>query len=86
MIPVPPIGPVGSITDVVTLLVVTIHLGVTVRSQISTLAAAVVALARQHQDVDDDRLQSDLDVDDRDVEAVETTIIACGGRDQGGSQ
>jgi len=68
------IGWLGSPIDIATFLLVAIVL----RSRLSTMAAGVVALAREHQAVDDDRLQEELDVDDDTVESIRTTII-CGG-------
>lgn len=69
------IGAVGSVTDIATFILVAF----TLRSRLSTMAAGLVALAREHQAVDDDRLQDELDVDDEAVDAVRTTIIPCGG-------
>jgi hypothetical protein len=65
---------VGSLTDLATLVVV-ISLGFRLREKVTLAAAALVALARRRPGVDDDRLQDDLDVDERAVRAVETTIV-----------
>lgn len=69
------IGWLGSPIDVATFALVAFVL----RSRLSTIAAGVVALAREHQAVDDDRLQDELDVDDEQVDSIQTTIVACGG-------
>jgi len=71
-----PAVPVGSLTDLATLVVVLVHLGLRVRPRLATIGAAVVALAAEHKDVDDDRLRSELDVDEREVESLRTTIVA----------
>lgn len=65
---------VGSPVDVATLVVVLVELGYRVRPRITTVAAAVVALAEGRDDVDDDRLASELDVEDREIESVKTTF------------
>lgn len=71
-------GLVGSGTDVATLIVVC---WLTLRELplIRKTRAAVVALARGRADVDSTRLRSQLDVDDRDIEAIRTD----GGTDDG---
>jgi hypothetical protein len=71
-------GLVGSGTDVATLIVVC---WLTLRELplVRKTRAAVVALARGRADVDSTRLRSELDVDDRDVEAIRTD----GGKDDG---
>jgi hypothetical protein len=68
------IGWLGSPIDVATFVLVAVIL----KSRLSTMAAGVVALAREHQGVDDDQLQEELDVDDDTVESIRTTIV-CGG-------
>lgn len=69
------VGWLGSPTDVATFVVVLAELMYRLRPRIETTAAAVVALAERRDDVDDDRLRDDLDVDDRAVEALRTTIV-----------
>jgi len=65
-----PIDPemIGSMTDVVTLAVVLRFLA-RLRDRVDGVAAGVVALARPGR-VREDQLQRELDVEDRDVEAV----------------
>jgi len=70
-----PAVPVGSLTDLATLVVVLVHLGLRIRPRLATVAAAVVALASERQDVDDDRLRAELDVEEREVESLRTTIV-----------
>jgi hypothetical protein len=65
-------GVVGSPTDVATLIVVAIGLFRT-QQKLKTVAAGQVAIARDAPGVDDERIQSELDVDDRHVEAVRST-------------
>jgi hypothetical protein len=68
-------GAVGSPVDVATLAVVLSLFVYELLPNQRQLAAAVVALARREPSVDDERLQSDLDVDEDEVDAIETTII-----------
>lgn len=68
-------GWLGSPTDVATFLAVIAMFVYELRPAQQTLSAAVVALAREHLSVDADSLQDELDVDDREVEAVRTTIV-----------
>lgn len=69
------VGWLGSPVDVATFVVVLAMLVFRFRPRIETVAAAVVALAERRDDVDDDRLRSDLEVDDRDVDALRPRII-----------
>jgi hypothetical protein len=69
------VGWLGSPVDVATFLVVLAELMYRIRPRVETVAAAVVALAERRDDVDDDRLRSDLEVDDRDVDALRTRIV-----------
>ncbi|WP_251329575.1 hypothetical protein [Haloplanus pelagicus] len=69
------VGWLGSPVDVATFIVVLAMLMFRLRPRVETIAAAVVALAERRDDVDDDRLRSDLDVDDRDVDALRTRIV-----------
>lgn len=74
------VGAVGSPVDVATLVVVVVQLGIVIRSRVDDLSAATVALARGRDDIDDERIQADLDVADRDVaQYVRERIVACGG-------
>lgn len=72
-------GWLGSPVDVATFLLVTTLFLYELRPAQETIAAAVVALAKRERHVDHDRLQSELEVEDRDVEALETTILKRGG-------
>lgn len=72
-------GWLGSPVDVGTFVVVIAMYLNDLRPTQQQLAAAVVALARREDRVDDERLQSELEVEDRDVQALETTIIYGGG-------
>jgi hypothetical protein len=76
------VGWLGSPVDVATFVVVLAMLVFRLRPRVETVAAAVVALAERRDDVDDDRLRSDLEVDDRDVDALRTRIVY---RDKEGS-
>lgn len=61
-------GGVGSVVDVATFVLVVVQLGIVTRGRVDSLAASVVALARGRDDVDEDRIQADLEVADRDVD------------------
>jgi len=74
------VGWLGSPIDVATFIVATVVLVYEVRPDVDALAAAVVALARVEDNVDGDRVQSDLDVEDRDVRAYQRPV-ADGGSD-----
>lgn len=74
-------GVIGSPVDVATLFVVTAHLLYQVKPRLSKVSAAVVALARRDHRIDDEHLQHELDVDDRAVDALETTIVRTDGRE-----
>ncbi|MBV0903937.1 hypothetical protein [Haloarcula salina] len=76
------IGILGSVTDVATFLAVLIGVH-RIRESVETLAAGVVAVAREHRRVDDDRLQAELEVDDVDVAALQHPVRD--GGDGGGS-
>jgi len=69
------IGWLGSPVDVATFVLVLIVLRFELKPRQRKLAAGVVALARERQDVDDDRLQSALEIDDELVESMRTTIV-----------
>jgi hypothetical protein len=58
---------------------VLVLLVVRLRPRIETIAAAVVALAEQRDDVDDDRLRSELDVDDSAVSSIRPRVVYRGG-------
>lgn len=68
-------GVVGSPTDVATLLVVLWLVRGPIQGRIDQLGAGVVALARRRDDVDDERLQAELEVDDRDVDAIARDVV-----------
>jgi hypothetical protein len=83
------VGWLGSPIDVATFVVVLVTLGYEIRPRVDTLAAAVVALARQDHRVDDERLVSVLNVDEDDVASIETTVVSkptrwTDGADDGG--
>lgn len=63
------VAPVGSLADLGTLVVIAYY-GHQMREDVANLAAGVVALARPRGDVDDERLQAELEVDDRDVASI----------------
>ena len=69
------ISAVGSPIDVATFIFVLATFVYELRPRSKKQAAAVVGLARQHREVDDDRLQDELDVDEDAVEAIRTTIV-----------
>jgi hypothetical protein len=73
--------PVGSAVDVATLIIVTVELGLRLRPRVEATAAGLVAVARREPHVDADQLQSELDVADRDVEAVEQRVVPARGDD-----
>lgn len=64
MIPLPEIG---SLADLGTLIVVLYVYRADLRPRLATMSAGIVALARGRPHVDDDGLQSDLDIPDRHV-------------------
>jgi hypothetical protein len=74
---------IGSLTDLATFILVVSIWFHRAEPHLTTLSAAVVSLARQHLEVNDDSLQNELDVDDRQVDAVETTIVRKDGGRQG---
>jgi len=69
-LPIDP-GMVGSPIDFVTLLVVLVRF----HPRIKLVAAAVVALARGRDDVDDDHLRHELSVDESAVEMLTPEVI-----------
>lgn len=73
------VGWLGSPVDVGTFVLVSILFVYRMKPRVALLAAAVVALAERRDDVDDDRLQDDLDVDDREVDALRPRIIVRDG-------
>lgn len=75
------LGAVGSPVDFATFVMVLVLLVHRVQPRIETTSAAVVALAEKEDHVDADRLRSELDVDDRDVEALRPKIVTDGGPD-----
>jgi len=75
------VGWLGSPIDVATFVAVLLMFVYELRPRSETLAAAVVALGREHLRVDAARLQSELDVDDEDVDAVRATIVDGSRRD-----
>ena len=58
---------VGSLADLGTLIVVLYVYRADLRPRLSKMSAGVVALARGRPHVDDESLQSDLDIEDRHV-------------------
>jgi hypothetical protein len=72
-------GVVGSPIDVVTLVVVLVRF----HPRIKLVAAAVVALARGRDDVDDDHLRHELGVDESAVEMLTPEVIYRGEGDDG---
>jgi len=72
-------GMVGSPVDVVTLIVVLVRF----RPRIQLVAAAVVALARDRDDVDDDHLRHELGVEESAVEMLTPEVIHHGEGDDG---
>jgi len=73
---------IGSLTDLATFVLVVSLWYHRAEPHLTTVSAAVVSLARQHLEVDDDSLQDELGVDDREVDAVETTIVREGEADE----
>lgn len=68
------VGAVGSPADLATLLLVVAKFAHDIDPRLDTISAAVVALASGRRDVDHERLQHDLGVDDVAVDAVRPTI------------
>ena len=68
------LGAVGSPADVGTLLVV-LWAAHGLKAKLSTVATGLVAVARPRDDVDDERLQAELDVDDRDVASLVGGVV-----------
>lgn len=69
------LGAVGSPVDAATFVAVLALYRYEARQDLDTLAAGVVALARGDRSVDADVLAADLEVDERDVDAVRPTIV-----------
>lgn len=69
------VGWLGSPVDVGTFVLVSILFVYRMKPRVALLAAAVVALAERRDDVDDDRLQEELDVDNREVESLRPKIV-----------
>jgi len=69
------VGWLGSPVDVGTFIVVLTMLVFRLRPRIETVAAGLVALAERRDDVDDDRLRSELDVDDSAVESLRPRVV-----------
>jgi hypothetical protein len=72
-------GMVGSPIDVVTLVVVLVRF----HPRIKLVAAAVVALARGRDDVDDDHLRHELGVEESAVEMLTPEVIYRGEGEDG---
>jgi len=75
------IGAIGSPIDAATFVAVLVMLRYEIRADLGTLAAAVVALAREHRGVDHEQLRSELEVAEHEVDAVRPTILDGGGED-----
>lgn len=75
------LGAVGSPADVATLVLVTVVFKYEIRPANRLRSAAIVALARREESVDDALLEADLGVEERDVQKVTRPLIACGGED-----
>lgn len=73
--PIIDVGWLGSPVDVATFVVVLAMLMFRFRPRVETIAAAVVALAEQRDDVDDDRLRDELEVPDREVAALRPRVV-----------
>lgn len=69
------VGWLGSPVDVATFVVVLAMLLFRLRPRVETIAAAVVALAEQRDDVDDDRLRDELEVASREVAALRPRVV-----------
>lgn len=69
------VGWLGSPVDVGTFVMVLVMFVYRMKPRVQLIAAAVVALAEGRDDVDDDRLRDELDVDDREVAALEPRIV-----------
>jgi len=69
------VGWLGSAVDIGTFIMVLAMLVFRLRPRLETVSAAVVALADGRDDVDADRLRDDLDVDDREVDALRPRIV-----------
>lgn len=72
------VGAIGSPVDVATFVVVVLTYIHEIRPRVEKVAVAVVALAERSPHVDDDRLAAELEVDDRDVDALRPTIVEQG--------
>lgn len=69
------VGWLGSPVDVATFFVVLYGLRHRLAPRLDTVAAGVVALAEGETHVDDDRLADELDVSDREVDALRPRVI-----------
>jgi hypothetical protein len=72
------LGAVGSPVDVATFVMVVVA-WLEQRSSIELLAAGQVALAEGRRDVDHERIRSEHDVDERDVDSLRPTVVTDGG-------
>jgi hypothetical protein len=77
------VGWLGSPVDFGTFVMVLVMFVYRMKPRVETLSASVVALAEQRDDVDDDRLREELDVDDRQVEALRPRIVRVCDEDDG---
>ena len=59
---------IGSVTDIATLVVVLWAIRGRIEPELQDLGAAIVAIARERPTIDDEQIQKDLGVDDRDVD------------------
>jgi len=75
------IGAIGSPIDAATFVAVLVMLRYEIRADLGKVAAAVVALAREHRGVDHEQLRADLDVPEHEIDAIRPTILDGGGED-----
>ncbi|WP_148040758.1 hypothetical protein [Halosegnis longus] len=73
-------GWLGSPVDVATFFVVLVGFAHGIRPDLDALAAAVVALAREEDGVDGDRVAADLEVSNRDVRQYQHPVTDGGER------
>lgn len=66
------VPPLGSVVDVATFVLVSVKIVYDYRPRLRDVGAGLVAVAEQLPHVDDDAIQSDLDVERRDVDAYLT--------------
>ena len=75
------LGAIGSPIDAASFVLLVVLFRYELSADLDSLAAAVVALAREHRGVDHEQLRADLDVPEHEIDAIRPTILDGGGED-----